>query len=231
MGAEMVRSPFHQILFRIVGGWFSCLVMLDLCPALRGQFIYLGRNHFSPPYWVPDKFPFLLALSHTRMGRDTVQVLEVCHYLLRSPAPGQNPMCIFQTWFIRNYKACLAGLMGRSSPSHTRPNALLMHYSCLEEGAAKDLVLLVPTPTSHAHTRFYIPHPDVSIQIPPYWGPWLRHFSTFTQYFSTTNLSLSLPPPGPRVYPEVGAFCSGLFDSEMISPICTAFAWKVKYVH
>lgn len=63
-----------------------------LCPALKCWFIYPQKNHFSPPCWVPDKLSFQLAFSHTLVGRYTGQILAICHYLLRNPAPGQNPM-------------------------------------------------------------------------------------------------------------------------------------------
>lgn len=76
-----------------------------LCHTLRWQFIYPKINHFSLPSWVPDKLLFLLALSHTLMGKDTVQVLATCHDLLRSPAPGQNHMRNISNSTIRNYKA------------------------------------------------------------------------------------------------------------------------------
>lgn len=91
-----------------------------------------------------------------------------------------------------------------------------MPYSCLEGAAVKALVLLLPTLTSPAHTYIYIPNLASSIQIPRSQGPWLRHLSTFTQYFSTTNPSLSLPLPGPWVHKEAGAFCSGLFEMYVI---------------
>ena len=117
-------DPLPQVLLGILWGSFSCAVMLELCSALRCQFIHLGRSHFSPPCWVSDKLPPLLALTHSG-GKGTVQVLEVCHSLLRSPAPGQNPMCDISDSTLRNYKV----LPGRPHEEKLPvPCQTLMHH-------------------------------------------------------------------------------------------------------
>ena len=63
-------------------------------------------------------------LTHSG-GKGTVQVLEVCHSLLRSPAPGQNPMCDISDSTLRNYKV----LPGRPHEEKLPvPCQTLMHH-------------------------------------------------------------------------------------------------------
>lgn len=59
----------------------------------------------------------------------------------------------------------------------------------------KDSAFLLPNPTNHGHTHIYIPNPDVSIQSPPGWGPWLKHFSLLrvSTFALLALLSLSFP--------------------------------------
>lgn len=113
-------DPLPQVLLGILWGSFSCAVMLELCSALRCQFIHLGRSHFSPPCWVSDKLPPLLALSHTRVGRVLYKFWKfVIPYW--GVQPQAKILCvIFQTrpWEIT--RCCLAGLMRRSCLSHAR---------------------------------------------------------------------------------------------------------------
>lgn len=140
-------DPLYQILLRTLGPIQLSSHAATLSPALRCQFIHLKRNHFSLPYWVPNNLPFLLALSHTLVGRDTVRVLTICHYLLRSPAPGQNPMCNISDSIIRNYKALPGkGIMGKSYPFHTRLDVLQTQCNFLE-GVSQELSSPSPHPS------------------------------------------------------------------------------------
>lgn len=158
--------------------------------------------------------------------------LDSSGFTLRSMAPEQSPMCDLLDLTIGNYKALPGRPHGEKLPfpyqtwcaANALQSAVMLH--------SRTYVALLSLWAGHAHTHTCIPNPNGCFQIPPYWGPWLRHCSTFAQYLSTTNPSFFLPPPGPQVHREAGAFCSGLLDHEMISTIGATSPEKFsKYVH
>lgn len=71
----------------------------------------------------------------------------------------------------------------------------------------------------HTHIHICIPNLGTFIQKPPYWGLWLRYFSSLSL---RTFLLLSITDTcvHTEAYKKSGTFCSGLLDSKMISSVC-----------
>ena len=97
--------------------------------------------------------------------------------MLRSLAPGQNPICYLSGQTISSYKGFIwQALWGKTA----FPTLHVLHSQCLttsEANCSQRLVHLAPN-TGHAPMHICIPSPCASMG-PPYQGSYLHHLVLF----------------------------------------------------